>query len=176
MVTSMVGFRLSESSLGVFLGWGAIGQHSADRLQEAQVVSWVQKKIGFEFFPFTFVLAFSSLDFFPIQVPILTQMECQEKVQGNETIESSMLCAGGEGSGTNKVGWEDLDKCYYALLLCRGTVGDPSLWRRMASTPWRASPATDCQQFPILRLTSNKSIYGSDSAGRGKWLFNVTFF
>ena len=63
-------------------------------------------------------ISFSYLDISPIQVPILTQMECQEKVPGNETIESSMLCAGGEGCGTNKVGWEGLDKCYYALLLC----------------------------------------------------------
>ena len=82
----------------------------------------------------------------PIQVPILTQTECQEKVQGNETIESSILCAGGEGSGTNKVIWEDLYKCY-ALLLHRGTVEDPLLWRWMAFTLWLASPATECQQL-----------------------------
>ena len=37
------------------------------------------------------------------QVPIQSNSDCQEKVLGKETIESSMLCAGGEGSGTNKV-------------------------------------------------------------------------
>ena len=46
----------------------------------------------------------SSLDLSSIQVPILTKLDCQEKVQGNETIQSSMLCAGGEGCGANKVG------------------------------------------------------------------------
>ena len=65
----------------------------------------------------------SYLDVSLIQVPILTQVGCQEKA--NETIESSMLCAGGEGCGTNKVSWEDPDKCYCALLLFRGTVEDP---------------------------------------------------
>ena len=103
-------------------------------------------------------ISFSYLDFSPIQVPILTQMECQEKVPGNETIESSMLCAGGEGNGTNKVGWEGLDKFYYALLLFRETVEGHLLWKRMASTPLPASPATDFQRFPILRF-SNKPKY-----------------
>ena len=84
-----------------FEGWGAIGQHSADRLQEAQVKVEFRRVGRFQIFPL--YVCFSYLDFSPIQVPILTQMECQEKVPGNETIESSMLCAGGEGNGTNKV-------------------------------------------------------------------------
>ena len=46
-----------------------------------------------------------------IQVPLLTNSDCQTKVLGNETIEESMLCAGGEGTGTNKVGPEDFAVC-----------------------------------------------------------------
>ena len=84
-----------------FSGWGAIGQHSADRLQEAQVKVEFRRVGRFQIFPL--YVCFSYLDFSPIQVPILTQADCQEKVQGNETIQSSMLCAGGKGSGTNKV-------------------------------------------------------------------------
>ena len=37
------------------------------------------------------------------QVSILTNDHCQDK--SNETIHSSMLCAGGNGTGTNKVGY-----------------------------------------------------------------------
>ena len=39
LVTSMVGFFRVKIFIGRFSGWGAIGQHSADTLQEAQVVS-----------------------------------------------------------------------------------------------------------------------------------------
>ena len=39
----------------------------------------------------------------PWQVPILSNNDCQAKVLGNKTIKSFMLCAGGAGSGTNKV-------------------------------------------------------------------------
>ena len=39
-----------------------------------------------------------------LQVPILTNSDCQLRVLANETIQDSMLCAGGEGRGTNKVG------------------------------------------------------------------------
>ena len=60
-----------------------------------------------------FVLAISYLDISLIQVPILTQVGCQEKA--NETIESAMLCAGGEGCGTNKVSWEGFGKCTAAF-------------------------------------------------------------
>ena len=37
LATSMVGFCVRKSSLDV-LGWGTIGQHTANRLQEAQVI------------------------------------------------------------------------------------------------------------------------------------------
>ena len=59
-----------------------------------------------------------------------------------------MLCAGGEGGGTNKVALADF---YLGVTLLtndkntRGTVGDLSLWRKMASTPWKASLAMDFQ-------------------------------
>ena len=46
-----------------------------------------------------------------LQVPILTNSDCQLRVLANETIQDSMLCAGGEGRGTNKVGW-NLDLCF----------------------------------------------------------------
>ena len=85
-----------------FSGWGAIGQHSADRLQEAQVKVEFRRVGRFQIFHIH--VCFGYLDFSPIQVPILAQADCREKVEGNETIESSMLCAGGEGCGTNKVG------------------------------------------------------------------------
>ena len=38
LATSMVGFCMRKSSLDVS-GWGAMGQHSADRLQHAQVIN-----------------------------------------------------------------------------------------------------------------------------------------
>ena len=38
------------------------------------------------------------------QVSILTNSDCQKKVPANETIQTSMICAGGSGSGTSKVG------------------------------------------------------------------------
>ena len=43
---------------------------------------------------------------YPWQVPILSNEDCQAKVLGNETIENSMLCAGGDGIGTNKVNYD----------------------------------------------------------------------
>ena len=46
----------------------------------------------------------------PWQVPIQSNSDCQEKVLGSEKIESSMLCAGGEGSGTNKVSYDRIFK------------------------------------------------------------------
>ena len=86
----------------------------------------------------------------PIQVPILSNIDCQA-LASDETIESSMLCAGGGGRGANKVGWQYLDQGF--LLLNRGIVEDRSLWKRVASTPWRASLVID---FPKkwYRLTS----------------------
>ena len=39
-----------------------------------------------------------------LQVPLLSNSDCQAKVPGNKTIQASILCAFGEGSGASKVG------------------------------------------------------------------------
>ena len=38
-----------------------------------------------------------------VKVPILSNIDCQG-LAGNETIQNSMLCAGGGGQGAKKVG------------------------------------------------------------------------
>ena len=43
------------------------------------------------------------------QVALLSNSDCQEKILGNETILPSMLCAGGEGIGTDKVNEEIIE-------------------------------------------------------------------
>ena len=80
----------------------------------------------------------------PWQVPIQSNSDCQEKVLGNEKIENSMFCAGGEGSGTNKVsfgrifkGLDFLSKRIYCKppLFARVTVADRLQWQmRVVST------------------------------------------
>ena len=101
-------------------GWGSTGEYSANKLQEAQVcvqalratkhgtiLSFFEKatpppqrphpnKLAQHIHPF-------AVNTYPCQVPILSNEDCQAKVLGNETIENSMLCAGGDGIGTNKV-------------------------------------------------------------------------
>ena len=76
---------------------------------------------------------------------------------GKENIESSMLCAGGEGSGTNKVNlmiafskdWNFGTKKYTRNLhiFVRATVGGPSQLMRMASTLWLVSLVMGYQRF-----------------------------
>ena len=58
------------------------------------------------------------------KVPILNNnSDCQ--VLTNETIKSSMLCAGGEGRGTNKVRWEYLDWELNSPACSQGDSGGP---------------------------------------------------
>ena len=58
------------------------------------------------------------------QVPILNNnSDCQALT--NETIKSSMLCAGGEGRGTNKVRWEYLDWELNSPACSQGDSGGP---------------------------------------------------
>ena len=58
------------------------------------------------------------------KVPILNNnSDCQ--VLTNETIQSSMLCAGGEGRGTNKVRWEYLDWELNSPACSQGDSGGP---------------------------------------------------
>ena len=64
-------------------------QHTAERLQEAEVLM-----SKFEMEPFASYLI--------LQVLIWSNSDCQDLP--NTTIQSSMLCAGGQGNGTNKVG------------------------------------------------------------------------
>ena len=58
-----------------------------------------------------------------IQVSILTNDHCQDK--SNETIHSSMLCAGGNGTGTNKVGYSLHLKSSLFWLAWKGDSGGP---------------------------------------------------
>ena len=104
-----------------------------------------------------FMIQKSLADIF--QVTILGQSDCQGKVLGNETIQSSMLCAGGKGKGTHKVR-QVLKQGHPArqgqkvstltpFLDPRVIVGDLSLYSTMASTLWPVSPATDSLRFLI---------------------------
>ena len=108
--------------LHIWSGWGLIEQNSAVSLQETQVREGCQKRgppnptpMCLSFLPETsfyntlFPKSLTDLST-TIQVPILSNRGCQESLLGNETeIQSSMLCAGGEGRGTNKVGSKYLD-------------------------------------------------------------------
>ena len=111
------------SKMHLCSGWGSAGEYSANKLQEAQVcvqalrasnhgtiLSFFEKatpppkrphpnKLAQHIHPF-------AVNRYPWQVPILSNEDCQAKVLGNETIENSMLCAGGAGSGTNKVNYD----------------------------------------------------------------------
>ena len=72
-----------------------------------------------------------------------------------------MMCAGGNGNGTRKVGWTDLEWGWVPCLLYsiyRGIVEDLSQWKRTVCTPWPVSLAMDLHGVFKIRLTSNKPI------------------
>ena len=100
-----------SSRTGPHLGWGTrLVVHALGATKHGTILSFFQKatpprqrphpnKLAQHIHPF-------DVNTNPWQVPILSNEDCQAKVLGNETIENSMLCAGGAGIGTNKVNYD----------------------------------------------------------------------
>ena len=131
-------------------GWGKVdADHSAVRLQTTQVISHfrtsriiIHLNKGFLQISFVWNIPWRMCILSIIQVRIWSNSDCQ--ALPNTTIQNSMLCAGGEGNGTNEV------RYFYPakFIRCdpRGIVVGPSLLLRMAFTPWKESPAMGYRQ------------------------------